>query len=172
MTHRISLSGPAAPAGAAAAVTSEQKSTGMPYWWDSPPPGHRPLFKSSAIVTPMIAAGETTVLAFTGPQGFGGALKAITCCFSGTGYLPGSTQLTWRVKANGVPFPDFGNITIPLGAPGFSEVIDGALIFKPNEKVIITVTNADNLIAGGSFIIAVLKGWFVPESYIQEAYRG
>ena len=158
--------------GAPAVLDQQQTSTNSPYWWDSPPPGHRSLFKSASIATPMIAAGETTVLAFTAPQGFGGCLKAVTCCFSGTGYLPGSTQLTWRIKSNGVPYPDYGNLTIPLGAPGFSEVIDGALIFKPNEKIIITVTNADNLIAGGSFIIGVLKGWFVPESFIQEAYRG
>mgnify|MGYP007005620018 CR=1 FL=1 len=108
----------------------------------------------------MIAAGETTVLAFTAPQGFGGCLKAATCCFSGTGYLPGSTQLTWRIKNNGVPYPDYGNLTIPLGAPGFSEVIDGALIFKPNEKIIITVTNAVQFLdgmdglAGGLGVIA------------------
>ena len=139
-------------------------------WWLDPPPGFRPFDYQASINVPAVGV-ETTVLTFTADIGFGGVIKRIACVFSGSGFIPGSGSLIWRVQINGNPHDGYGAITSSLGTDSVAEGIEGGIIFQPRDVIEVTVLNSLLALVGG-ITICRLAGYKVPESVIGPSYRG
>lgn len=123
----------------------------------------KPFLHQKAVVTPAPSAGEVAVVEFEVPEGFYGVITGYGWDYTGTGYVPGSTDIYWRLKI-GMRFPKgLGQVAYELGDPR-DPMKTGALIpLRPRQRVklIVKVVNDSGAIqVGASYILGALCGWF------------
>jgi hypothetical protein len=141
-------------------------------WVSMPAEGRR--FKPIATL-PVPAAPftglDTTVLSVTVPIGYDGVITDFVCGIDpgvsgGTGFIEGSGDLVWRLKANGRHLRDLGNIQTSLGsltAP--NPVPRGGIRVWSQDILVFSVSfavGADARISPDARIITSITGWFYP----------
>lgn len=137
------------------------------YPWEVIPPQGKAFDATSTppIVTPTVAAGETTVLVLQCPLGWDGIVKRLSNNYIG-GTDPDTTgSLTWRVYLDRQLVPNYGNIQVQFGTPAFPRDTDG-IFFSSGQTLKWTVTNIDPALpTAGSFCSCCLAGFWWPRQF-------
>lgn len=105
-----------------------------------------------------------TVLSVICPLGYNGVITDVVLTWSGTGFVEGSGDLTWRVSADNRYIRDYGAVITSLGSLVYpSPVPRGGILVYSRNVVDIDVefgTNSGmNLSANGKVIVS-LTGWW------------
>ena len=122
-------------------------------------------FVTRSIVTPAPGA-DNVVLQFRPGPGQQGIVYGIVFWYTGTGFVPGSGDIIWRLQAGRVWARNFGSVSVPLGAPGGPWPIQDYIPIRPGQTFTISVNvpNLSGLIqVGASQILCSLQGWTWPQ---------
>lgn len=141
-------------------------------WVSMPSEGRRFKPISTLAVTAAPFTGlDTTVLSVTVPVGYDGVITDFVCGIDpgtsgGTGFVEGSGDLVWRLKANGRHLRDLGNIQTSLGsltAP--NPVPRGGIRVWSQDLLVFSVSfavGADVRISPDARIVCSITGWYYP----------
>jgi hypothetical protein len=123
-------------------------------------------FASASVLTPAPGAGNVQVLTWTPGPGQHGMIYGIVFWYTGTGFVPGSGDIFWRLKVGRAWAQGLGNVSVPLGAPGAPWGIQDYIPVEQGQtaQVIVQVPNlSGNIQVGTSRILAQLLGWTYPQ---------
>jgi len=106
---------------------------------------------------------DTTVLSFTVPQGFDGVITSITHGYTGTGFVNGSGDLTWRIRVGLRWARDLGNVTVQLGTLETPyQIYRGGILLKDSQRVRYIVNHSTSSSLSGGRIWCAAFGWYYP----------
>lgn len=128
--------------------------------WVDPPPGFVSFDPQSSIVLPAAAAAETVVLTMDVPQGYDGVIKYISNNLTGGGFVQGSGDIVWRIREDGRPIRNFGNITSEKGSIARPRQVEGIRIYSA-QRITYTVEHVANAALTGRTVCS-LNGYFYP----------
>lgn len=114
---------------------------------------------------------DTTVLSVTVPIGYDGVITDFVCNIDpgtsgSTGFIEGSGDLVWRLRANNRHLRDLGNIQTSLGsltAP--NPVPRGGIRVWSQDELVFSVSfavGADARIAADARVVCSITGWYYP----------
>lgn len=100
---------------------SQMRERGIPLIQSAGVPGpdyiyatSRMFFEKGNIVTPG-PGGDNLVLEFKVPTGYWGKILGLYLHYTGTGFVPGSGDIIWRVQIGSRWMKNFGNVTVNMG---------------------------------------------------------
>lgn len=121
-------------------------------------------FLSPGVINlPAIGSGDTPIVSFKVPQNWDGWITQIANSFNGSGFIPGSGAIVWRLFQNGQAVKDFDNITVLLGiySPGGGvaplRLEDPGVPIYSDDTITLTASNVST-IAGTSQVYGFLGG--------------
>ena len=164
------LSGPDSVRAAAEIERANVRKDTWPYDWVYPPRNSQDVRASASIASPLPAT-QTEVLAYTVPPGFMFYLVALVQIYTGSGFVPGSGDITWVVDVNravGTSFPGnpvrwFGSDVVPLGSLVIPWPLARAEVFYPNDVLRSKVTTTAAIPDGvPNYFTSMFLGWIVP----------
>ena len=120
-------------------------------------------WENNSIVTPV--PGEVLVHEFVVPTGYRGLLYGIVLWYTGTGFVPGSGDIVWRVRVGQAWARDLGNCLYALGTPSGTFQITDFIPLESQQKVRVTVdvpNGSGSIQVGASRVLATLQGWYAP----------
>jgi len=129
--------------------------------WIYPPPGFQPFDPVIAIPTPAIGAGEAVVVSIQCPIAFDGVVRYISCNYTGQNFIQGSGDLIWRVKLDGRPVKNYGNLVSEMGTISQPRTTFG-IVFQSGQILQITITNVNQTPGAGTNIICSANGYYWP----------
>lgn len=107
---------------AQAPFSSSDRERGIPLIQSTRVPGpdnlyatSRMYFEQGSIVTPA-PGGDVEVLQFKVPTGYWGKILGVYLHYTGTGFVPGSGDIIWRIQIGNRYLKGFGNCTVNLGS--------------------------------------------------------
>ena len=119
-----------------------------------------------SIVTP-VAGADNLVVQFSPGPGYRAVIYGVTFWYTGTGFVPGSGDIYWRLRIGQVWARNFGNVPIPLGTPAGGWPIQDYFNVTANQtaSILVNVPNASGSIqVGASQIVGMIQGWVFPYS--------
>jgi hypothetical protein len=141
-------------------------------WVSMPAEGRR--FKpisTLAIPAAPFTGLDTTVLSVTVPIGYDGVITDFVCNIDpgtsgGTGFVEGSGDLVWRLKANSRHLRDLGNIQTSLGSLTAPNPVPRGGIRVWSQDIltfsIAFAVGADARISPDARIVCSITGWYYP----------
>jgi len=131
--------------------------------WNEFPDGGQAFDYAGVIGTPAAAGAETVALSFITPYGWDGVVKRLSHNYTGGGFVPGSGDLTWRIRVGGAFVKNYEAITVEFGTTTEPRPTDGIRVFSGQlVEYIVNHAAASGLAVGGTNIICFLAGWFYP----------
>jgi len=82
-------------------------------WVEMPPEGER-LQKVGSIALPALENVDTQILDFTMPVGWDGVATNVMMTITGSGFIEGSGDVTWRMQVGQRWIPDFSSVIFQL----------------------------------------------------------
>jgi hypothetical protein len=140
-------------------------------WYDRDPLVIMPelgqrLQQVGSIALPPFDGLDTVVLSFRMPVGWDGVINALVCAYTGTGFVEGSGDITWRLRLNDWWVRDYNAITVSLGDPANPyHLHGGGLHIRSDQRVAMYVNVLPAAIARldpKSTIVCSLAGWKYP----------
>jgi len=133
-----------------------------PPWVKQPLQGQR-YSKISSIPLPAASGTDVQVLSFQVPVGHDGVIISNVNLWTGTGFVEGGGDLTWRVQINRRYAKDYGAINTTLGSLTTPYAINsGAIRLQSGQIVRYLVNHAATSALVGGRIVCALFGWFYP----------
>ena len=131
--------------------------------WVSLPDGAQPFDFKGIIVTPAKDGAEYNVLSVPVPFGWDGVIKAVSCNYTGGGFVQGSGDLKWRLRSNRGMVKNYDSILFELGSPSIPREVYGIRLYS-GQSIEFGVVHAttSSLATAGTNIICTLAGWFYP----------
>jgi hypothetical protein len=138
-------------------------------WIKQPEEGRAFSPQGVAAVSTIVEGTETALLSLIVPFGYDGVINYIVAnilpsASSGTSYSEGSSQITWRLKANGRHLRDWGNVQTSRGSlidP--SPIPNGGLRVYSRNLVQFTVTlEPSSGLTPTANLVCMVMGWFYP----------
>lgn len=118
--------------------------------------------KLGSIVTP-VAGSDNLVVTFRVPLGYYGVIRGLVCNYTGTGFIPGSGDIIWRLQIQRRWAKDYGAVDVQLGSS--REPFPSEIFLVSGQKVTwyVNVPNTSgHLQVGMSWIICSVNGWIYP----------
>jgi len=118
-------------------------------------------FERGGIVTP--APGNTLVLSFKVPTGYWGKILGLYLHYTGTGFVPGSGDIIWRIQVGGRWMKGYGDMRFPIGSFQNTASLSDWLGLRSQRviRVWVDVPNGSGLIQVGlSRILVGVQGWY------------
>lgn len=122
-------------------------------------------FLTQAITTPPTISGDNVVVQFTPGPGQQAILYGLVCWYTGTGFVPGSGDIIWRLKVGRAWARNRGKILTPQGSPGGPWPVQDYFYVGEGQPITlyVNVPNSSGAIQiGGSYILCSLQGWTFP----------
>ena len=119
----------------------------------------------NSIVTPTTASGDNLVTSFECPIGFDGFITAVVFYYSGTGFVPGSGDLIFRIKVWQRFLKDYAAVPFTLGSPSLPFPLSQGYLVRSASIIqgIVNVPNlSGNIQIGHSNIVMGFFGFFWP----------
>jgi hypothetical protein len=147
-----------------------------PYWWKFPAPDATRVHKEGVIVAPA-AATQTIINQYQVPSGYKFALQFLTQIYIGSGFTPGSGDITWVLDINntlagaiqGFPVQGFQSTLVPYG--GYQNgvfapwMLAKPEIIGPLDVLRSKVTTTAAITPGApNFFISIFDGLLYPAS--------
>ncbi len=149
-----------------------------PYIWAAAPPGSEHVFKYGVVASP-VNNNPLLILSYQVENNRRFVFRGLVLNFSNpTGiWVPGDGNITFSVTVNkpvglntaqGVPYKDYGNVTIPLGsfALGPWPIEPGELSTLESRSILRASVVINSLVippATPNLFTAIFAGWNVPE---------
>lgn len=119
-----------------------------------------------SIVIPPFNGLDTVVLQFSVPTGYDGVMVGFTQLYTGTGFVEGSGDITWRVKINQRWAKSLGNMTTSMGSlQGPTTATPGGVRIQSRQLVTYYVNilpAAAARLDAAARIVCTVSGWFYP----------
>lgn len=118
-------------------------------------------FERGSIVTPV--PGNTLVLEFKVPTGYWGRILGLYLHYTGTGFVPGSGDIIWRIQIGSRWMKGFGDMRFPMGSFENTGPLSEwqGLRSQRVVRVWVDVPNLSGLIQVGlSRILVGVQGWY------------
>lgn len=123
----------------------------------------RQFFEKGAIVTPGPLLNDVLVLEFKVPTGYWGKILGMYLHYTGTGFVPGSGDIIWRVQIGRRWMKGFGNTLFNMGSFENTTPLSEWQGLR-SQRVVRVWVNVPNLSGaiqvGASRILAGVQGWF------------
>ena len=149
-----------------------------PPWVSMPPDGRRFKPIASQPLTAFQTAGvfnglDVIVLQERVPLGYDGVISEVVCEFTGTGFVDGSGDISWRLAADYLVGPagvtggrflrDYGNVQVSIGSFQFPSPIPrgGLRVFSWDLVTLYAAVAPTAVIANGN-IVCSIGGWYWP----------
>lgn len=132
--------------------------------WSSAPEGSVPVSQLSSVAGVGTAGTMVTPISFIIPDGFDTLLKEIVTSYTGTNFTPGSGQLIFCLRLDGLYFPSgYENIRFAIGDNQNGQKIFPAVVVKSGQLVEIFCEVAATFVPqANSRIIAGVTGLAYP----------
>jgi len=128
------------------------------------PANASPFIIITPIPLPAPSAGDVNVITLQAPKGYDGLILGRFHIYTGSGFVQGSGDLAWRLKANFHYARDLGNILVTEGDP--KTLIPENLRFFSNQILYyqVNASNASGSLPppGTGFIICGVHGFYYP----------
>ena len=131
--------------------------------WLDEPSGAVPFDEQGTVFIPLAPNVDTTITAFTVPQGFDGVIKWISNTASDP-FPPGT--FIWKILINGRPSRNFGNITVEKGSIQQGRVISPIRIFSGDMVAYTIRTIIPANVTPDETTTASFTGYFYPSKGI------
>ncbi len=140
---------------------------GHPPWVAMPRSGQR-YQKNVSVALPAVEGAENLLLTYRVPFGYDGVLITATALFTGTGFIEGSGDITWRFQNNFRYFKDLGEVQITLGDLEFPYSLEGGGYRLYSNDIIRMYVNLGagslgRLDPNGRIVVGI-TGWIYPMS--------
>lgn len=135
-----------------------------PNFWDAPQ-GAISFDQTTpnAVAMPAAGSGPVTVLSYTVPAGWEGAVRWMSVVQIGGQFLDASGNVVWRVLQNGAAIPGLENLTSQKGT--LQQPTDTYIRIHENDILTVTVevpAGASSPPQANVTTAALLKGWLIP----------
>lgn len=132
-----------------------------PNYWE-PPRNAAPIEKSSQpfVAYPAPGAGPVTVLAYTVPNGYRGAIRWLAIVAVGGGFIDGTGNVIWRIKRNQQWVQGYEMLTAQIGS--WAEPNPAPLEVQENETYTVTVEVPATGTPQSGTTGARFRGWLQP----------
>lgn len=158
---RVSQGVASAVAGLQLATRGNMFTHPRPNFWE-PPHYAVPIETSSQpfVAYPAPGAAAATVLSYTVPNGYRGAIRWMAIVAVGGGFIDGTGNVIWRIQRNSVWVQGYENLTAQIGSWAMPN--DAPLEVQENETYTVTVeVPAASAVQSGT-TGARFRGWLVP----------
>ena len=116
-----------------------------------------------SISLPPANSTDTLVHQFTVPDGYDGVITSIVNFWTGTGFVEGSGDLTWRIMIGRAWARDLGEIETTLGSLASPcPLFRGGIRLKSNQLCRYYVNHRAGSSLSGGRIVCGFFGWFYP----------
>jgi hypothetical protein len=122
-------------------------------------------FQSRAVLTPAVASGDVSIVDWIVPDTYDGVIYAVHCGYGGTGFVDGSGDLVWRLRAGNAYLQGYGAITTMLGDVAQPLQLTEYVRIHAGQRIRFTVRNynlSGNIQVGTSYVTAIVQGWLYP----------
>lgn len=136
----------------------------MPPWVKQPEQGRR-FSKISSIPLPAVEMAPYLVATMQAPLGYDGVIPSVVNLYTGSGFMEGSGDITWRIALNQRWVKDYGAIVTTIGSLTTPYPTNmGAIRLLSGQTVNYYVTLGAGALGNlsGGRIICGLFGWFWP----------
>ncbi len=140
-------------------------------WLKDQPPHATPfIFTERRLVSDMAASTTYTLINERVPSGYRGVITDRACWFQGSGFVEGSSQLTWSLLVGSGYAYKQGQLRFSIGPDdGTSLVGLGGILLLQDQLLRFQVTTGDiSGLDSSGLTIARLKGWFLPDDQQSE----
>jgi hypothetical protein len=136
-----------------------------PNYWE-PPRNAAPIEKSSQpfVAYPAPGAPAITVLSYTVPNGYRGAIRWIAIVAVGGGFIDGTGNVVWRIQRNAQWVQGYEMLTAQIGS--WAEPNPAPLEVQENETYTVTVEVPTGMPPQSGTTGARFRGWLQPLNQI------
>lgn len=130
--------------------------------WNSPPEGHRPFDEMGTQPATGTSGTQVVIASFRVRKGYDGIIKKLTFNYQGNNFHPGSGELYYGVRIDGVYAHNYGTIAVDIGDTQNGKEVIGGIEIKSGQLVELTVDVAAAFVPQDVSFFAGAQGYFYP----------